>query len=487
MLFCWIIQSDNPMSEILLVEDDLTYSRIVKTFLEKNGYQVHTATKVREAENLITSKKFNLIIADFRLPDGTGMELLQWVKESHSYAQVILITNYSDIRIAIKAMKLGAFEYITKPINPDELLNTVKESLSQREQPPQAAAPSPKTEKKSSAPVPIAKAYIIGNSQEAEKLEKHIQLVAPTDLSVLILGETGTGKELVSQRIHEFSLRKDKPFVAIDCGALPKDLAGSELFGHVKGAFTGAIDHKTGHFEAAKGGTIFLDEIGNLSLDVQIQMLRAIQERKIRKIGGNQEIEIDVRVLAATNENLLSNAGEGKFREDLYHRLNEFTLHTIPLRQRLTDLEFFVGEFLAESNQRLNKSVKGISQEVWDIFYSYDWPGNLRELRNIVKRAVLLTSGDKIEVDALPPDLLAEINKGTILQPASTSPLPSNTPSISPAGSSYESYQEQMQIQEKELIQKVLHETRFNKSKSARILKIDRKTLYKKMEKYGLE
>jgi len=471
------------MAHILLVEDDLTYSRIVMNFLKKNSFDVTTTTKVKEAQNLLNSGKFDLIIADFRLPDGTGMELLQWAKANFPQLQVILITHYSDIRIAIKAMKLGAFEYITKPINPDELLATVKESLAQKaavkiaspaDKPEETASPSPGT------------TYVIGASQEAEKLEKHIQLVAPTDLSVLVLGETGTGKELISKRIHEFSKRKNGPFVAIDCGALPKELAGSELFGHVKGAFTGALDNKTGHFESANGGTIFLDEIGNLSYDVQIQLLRAIQERKIRKIGGNKEIEIDVRIIAATNELLNSQSSDSTFREDLYHRLNEFTLYAIPLRQRKADLEILVAEFLQSSNARLNKSITGLSQEVWDIFYAYDWPGNLRELRNIIKRAVLLSPGNKIEKDALP----LELYDNSALHESKTNPsfatqnnIPSS-PGKPPLGTDYKS---QWQEQEKELIQKVLLDTRFNKSKTARILNMDRKTLYSKIEKYGLE
>ncbi|RIW12534.1 sigma-54-dependent Fis family transcriptional regulator [Algoriphagus lacus] len=471
------------MARIVLVEDDLTFSRIVKTFLEKNGFTVQTSTKVKEAQTILGNEKFDLLIADFRLPDGTGMELLQWAKGKFPQLQVILITNYSDIRIAIKAMKLGAFEYITKPINPDELLATVRESLAQKVQ----VQPSPSDQSsekieyiKSTSPSP----YVIGDSLEAQKLEKHIQLVAPTDLSVLVLGETGTGKELISKRIHELSGRKNGPFIAIDCGALPKELAGSELFGHVKGAFTGALDNKTGHFESASGGTIFLDEVGNLSYDVQIQLLRAIQERKIRKIGGNKEIEIDVRIIAATNENLLSQAGDGIFREDLYHRLNEFTLHATPLRNRKADLEQFVKGFLAESNQRLSKSVQGLQTDVWEVFYHYDWPGNLRELRNIIKRAVLLSQGNLIETDALPAELVNfQSHESPFQVPADYhSPLPARGNSFS-AGD----YKSQFQEQEKELIQKVLQDTRFNKSKTAKILKMDRKTLYSKMEKYGLE
>lgn len=467
------------MKHILLVEDDLTYSRIVKTFLEKNGFTVQTAIKVKEAQQFFSNSKFDLIIADFRLPDGTGMELLQWSKSNYPQTQVILITHYSDIRIAIKAMKLGAFEYITKPINPDELLATVKESLSAKVpestsasvEAPVAPSSSPKTKFKSS--------YVVGGSLDAEKLEKHIQLVAPTDLSVLVLGETGTGKEFVSRRIHDLSTRKDGPFIAIDCGALPKELAGSELFGHVKGAFTGALENKIGHFEMANGGTIFLDEIGNLSYEVQIQLLRAIQERTIRKIGGNKEITIDVRIIAATNDNLLLQAGDGHFREDLYHRLNEFTLSAIPLRSRKEDLEDFADQFLDESNERLEKSVKGFSPEVWEIFLGYDWPGNLRELRNIIKRAVLLSSGSHVEKEALPTDLYEPSFLGTR---GSINPI--SRPSDLPSPKDYKS---QWVEQEKELIQKVLMDTKFNKSKTARILNMDRKTLYSKMEKYGLD
>ncbi len=469
------------MKHILLVEDDLTYSRIVKTFLEKNGFAVQAATKVKEAQNLINSSKFDLIIADFRLPDGTGMELLQWSKAEFPQTQVILITHYSDIRIAIKAMKLGAFEYITKPINPDELLATVNESLSTKSKIAQPASEEFQAESKTKEPRSFKFSYVLGRSLESEKLEKHIQLVAPTDLSVLVLGETGTGKELISRRIHELSPRKNGPFIAIDCGALPKELAGSELFGHVKGAFTGALDNKTGHFESAKGGTILLDEIGNLSYDVQIQLLRAIQERTIRRIGGNKEIEIDVRIIAATNENLLLQAGEGNFREDLYHRLNEFTLGAIPLRRRKEDLEDFAQQFLEESNERLNRSVKGFSSEVWEIFMAYDWPGNLRELKNIIKRAVLLSTGLLVEKETLPVD---------IYQPSGLVSMGGNTSGASALSSELPSpkdYKSHWGEQEKELIQNVLNDTKFNKSKTARILKMDRKTLYSKMEKYGLD
>jgi two-component system response regulator HydG len=466
------------MKQILLVEDDLTYSRIVKTFLEKNDFSVKTCIKVKDAQQLLLNQTFDLIIADFRLPDGTGMELLQWSKTKFPNTHVILITHYSDIRIAIKAMKLGAFEYITKPINPDELLATVRESIAQ----PKATSDSDsitRESKSSSIPKPPSFFYVVGNSPIAEKLENHIKLVAPTDFSILVLGETGTGKEFISKRIHEFSSRSSGPFIAIDCGALPKELAGSELFGHVKGAFTGALDNKIGHFERANGGTIFLDEIGNLSYEVQIQLLRAIQERTIRKIGGSKEQDIDVRIIAATNENLIQQSGNGQFREDLYHRLNEFTLQAIPLRDRMGDLENFSTQFLEESNHRLNKHIKGFTSEVWEIFLGYDWPGNLRELKNIIKRSVLLCNETLISKESLPQELQNPEN--LIASQIKSNPYldDSSVPTAT-------NYKRQWVEQEKELIQKVLNDTKFNKSKAARILKMDRKTLYSKLEKYGL-
>lgn len=468
------------MKEILLVEDDLTYSRIVKTFLEKNGFSIRTTTKVKDAQQLMTNTKFDLIIADFRLPDGTGMELLQWSKSVSPQTNVILITNYSDIRIAIKAMKLGAFEYIIKPINPDELLATVNESLNKADPKSIDSEVNLKQARPNLPEAPKSKsAYVLGNTLESKKLEKYIQLVAPTDLSILVLGETGTGKELISQRIHQFSKRNKKPFIPIDCGALPKELAGSELFGHVKGAFTGALDNKTGHFERANGGTVLLDEVGNLSYEVQIQLLRAIQERKIRKIGGDKEIEIDIRIIAATNNNLVYEIGKGKFREDLYHRLNEFTLNAIPLRERKSDLEYFALEFLKEGNARLDKNILGFSKEVWAIFFGYDWPGNLREFHNIIKRSVLLTSEGRIETDSLPADLLEDRTP----LPNSPEASSTHTPLVNSASTHYKS---QWEEQEKNLIQKMLVDTKYNKAKTARILKMDRKTLYSKMDKFGL-
>ncbi|MDO6440086.1 sigma-54 dependent transcriptional regulator [Cyclobacterium sp. 1_MG-2023] len=455
------------MSKILLIEDDLTYSKIISKFLEKNGFEVMNSTKVSEGLSYFEKHQVDLIITDYRLPDGTGMEILDQVLNEQPEFPVILITNYSDIRTAVKSMKMGAFEYITKPIQPDELLLTVQQALKKENK---QRKPSLQVNKKVQTANKLSELdYQIGKSKEALQIEEHIGLVAPTDLSIIVLGESGTGKEYISKRVHQQSKRSKGPFVAVDCGALSKELAGSELFGHVKGAFTGAIDHKTGHFENANGGTIFLDEIGNLSYEIQIKLLRAIQERKIRKIGANKDISVDVRIIAATNEDLQDLSRQGLFREDLFHRLNEFSLRAQPLRERREDLMFFSNLFLIKSNATLEKNVTGFSPEVVKIFKKYHWPGNLRELKNIIRRAVLLTGEGQIQSKVIPSELLdqepfhpADINSATDLK------------------SSFED-------QEKSLIIKTLEEMRFNKSKTAKVLNMDRKTLYNKLEKYGLD
>jgi two-component system, NtrC family, response regulator HydG len=444
------------MQKILLIEDDITYSRIIRNFLEKNNFEVESSNNLAQAQPLIQSGWPQLIITDYRLPDGNGLELLEQSIKKNPDIKVILITNYSDIKIAVKAMKIGAFEYITKPINPDELLLTVREALSGHKDPIPESASSEKKQLD----------YVKGTSANAARMEEFIKLVAPTDLSVLILGETGSGKEYIAKKIHLNSKRQNKPFVAIDCGALSSELAGSELFGHIKGSFTGAVDNKTGHFEHANGGTIFLDEVGNLGYDIQIKLLRAIEERKIRKIGANKETEIDVRIIAATNDELKSASQEGNFREDLYHRLNEFTLNLEPLRNRKEDIQLFTDHFIQQSNEKLGRNVIGVDPEVKRLFMEYSWPGNLRELKNIVRRSVLLCHDQLITKDLLPKDLL-EITTGS--QQFSTD------------------YKNTLVNHEKETIEKVLKEVRFNKSKASQMLGIDRKTLYNKMEKYGLK
>jgi two-component system response regulator HydG len=448
------------MASILLIEDDLTFSRILEGFLTKHGCHVTINNKGKDGLRTFQSRSFDMVLLDYRLPDVTGMELLTEIKKLNNEVPVVIMTSFSDIRTAVKAIKSGALEYITKPVNPDELLMIVQQAL--------------KKEKKHeaiSSPV-FHNNFVEGNSAPALQLNEFVKLVAPTNMSVLIQGESGTGKENVARTIHRLSPRSGAPFIAVDCGALSKELAGSELFGHVKGAFTGAILDKIGQFEAAHKGTIFLDEVGNLSYDVQVKLLRAIQERIIQPIGSNKEVKVDVRILTATNDDLEESVRKGEFREDLYHRLNEFKLTVPAIRERGDDLYDFLDHFREAANKELGRNVKKFDSEVLRIFEQYDWPGNLREMKNVVKRAVLLTPVDIVELNAIPSEMISGVK---------------NSAGIQHKQAPVYDLKALQETQEREVIVKTLQEVRFNKSKAARILNIDRKTLYLKMEKYGIE
>lgn len=449
------------MTRILVIEDDLTFSRILEGFLSKNSYSVSVCHKGQDGLKAFASNPFDLVLLDYRLPDMTGMDVLVDIKKIANQSQVIIMTSFSDIRTAVKAMKMGAFEYITKPVNPDELLMLVQQAL--------------KNEKNTvlQEKVTPPKQFVEGTSPTARKLHDYVRLVAPTDMSVIIEGESGTGKENVARTIHRLSIRAKAPFVAVDCGAISKDLAASELFGHVRGSFTGAVQDKTGQFEEAHRGTLFLDEVGNLSYEVQVKLLRAIQERVIQPVGSNKEIKVDVRILTATNDDLSESVKKGTFREDLYHRLNEFKLQVPALRERGEDLEEFLNFFREIANQELTRNVAGFDSQVSEIFRLYEWPGNLREMKNVIKRAVLLTPEGLIKVGALPVEMLE-----TVRNPQ---------PKVSADAPQIYDLKALQETQEKEMIIKTLQEVRFNKSKAARILNIDRKTLYLKIEKYGIE
>ncbi|MDH4295575.1 MAG: sigma-54 dependent transcriptional regulator [Cyclobacteriaceae bacterium] len=449
------------MATILIIEDDLTFSRILEGFLNKQGFKVHIAHKGAAGLQLFTTTAFDLVLLDYRLPDMTGIEVLVDIKKSSPSTEVIIMTSFSDIRTAVKAMQVGAFEYITKPVNPDELLMIVKQAL---------RGDRPSLDSVDSKDIGKSR-FVVGSSPLATKLYEHVRLVAPTDMSVIIEGESGTGKENVAQTIHRLSMRAKARFVAVDCGALSMELAGSELFGHIRGAFTGAVQDKVGQFEEAHKGTLFLDEVGNLSLEIQMKLLRAIQERVIQPLGSNKEIKVDVRIITATNDDLFKSVRKGNFREDLYHRLNEFKLKVPAVRERYDDLDEFLDFFRVSANEELSRHVSGFTKEVEEIFRSYDWPGNLREMKNVVRRAVLLTSEGLVHLQALPPEMLNVVRN-----------IPLNAAASGPV---YD-LKALQESQEKEMIIKTLKEVRYNKSKAARILNIDRKTLYSKMEKYGI-
>lgn len=369
------------MPSILILEDDITFSLMLKTWLGRKGFEVSSVSSVSDARSRIEDASFDLILSDLRLPDGDGIDLLKWIKENNFVIPLIMMTSYAEIQTAVQAIKLGASDYIAKPLNPEELLGKIKDVIKTETGSVASATELERPTRSAKRPEPSGgtrSQYVEGQSQAARQLYEHVRLVAPTDMSVLITGSSGTGKEYVARRIHEQSNRKKAPFIAVDCGAIPKDLAASEFFGHVKGSFTGAIDNKEGAFVAAQGGTIFLDEIGNLSYEVQVQLLRALQERKVKPIGSNQEIAINVRLVSATNENLRSAIDKGDFREDLYHRINEFTVRIPDLKERKEDLLLFANNFLDQANIELQKDIIGFDNDVIRIFQSYSWPGNLR-------------------------------------------------------------------------------------------------------------
>ena len=459
---------------ILLVEDDVVFSKMLSRFLERNGYDVIGCYSLEEAEKNLTPA-IKMIFTDLRLPDGDGINFLKQVKDIFPNLPVVVMTSYAEVSTAVEAMKLGAFDYISKPFQQEDVLNVIKNAQNTVFSTPkpetvETAAPLSKTDH--SSPAKMVKApkvteenpFIEGVSPASKKLSKFINLVAPTDMSVLIMGESGTGKEVVAKLIHLKSERRNKPFIAVDCGAIPKEIASSEFFGHVKGSFTGAITDKKGHFEEANGGTIFLDEVGNLSYENQIQLLRALQERRIKPIGSSKEIEVDIRVLAATNEDLLEAVNKGDFREDLYHRLNEFAIKVPSLSEGKDDLMIFASYFLEIANEKLHKNVQGFTERAVQKMLNYNWGGNLRELSNVVKRATLLTTTDYISENELPDFVMSE-----------TRHFPTERFSFS------------TKENERELIIGALHETNNNKTEAAKLLGFTRKTLYNKLKAYNIE
>ena len=449
------------MEKILIVEDDIAFGTMIQTWLKKKGFEVEKATSVKAAIQIYekTESGFDLVLSDLRLPDHDGIFLLQWMRKHGMMVPFIVMTSYAEIQNVVLAMKSGATDYVAKPFQPDILLDKIKEAIKAPKNTQNTSTTEDKNTKVA-APAGDVPKYLEGESEASRKLYSFVSLVAPTPMSVLILGASGTGKEYVARRIHELSQRAGKPFFALDCGAIPKDVAASEFFGHVKGAFTGADQDKKGAFEMANGGTLFLDEMGNLNYEVQVQLLRALQERKIRPVGSTKEIDIDIRLVCATNENLAQRVAEGNFREDLYHRVNEFTIYMPELKDRGADIFLFADLFIKHANKELNRNVEGLDSKAKERIVAYNWPGNLRELNNVMKRATLLASGRYIGVTELEQSMAH-------IQPQAPTTL----------------HDEETELQR---IEAALKAAGGNKSKAAQLLAVDRKTLYNKMKKYGI-
>ena len=444
---------------------------MLQTWLRRKGFEVDKATSVGAAVKLLVDmKSVDLVLSDLRLPDHDGLRLLAWMHEHSINAPFIVMTNYAEVQNAVLAMKSGAADYIAKPVQPDILLQKINDAMEQNTQQSNATiqnsttqnAPTAHNSKLKTQNSEAAPRYIEGKSEASRQLYSYVELVAPTPMSVLILGASGTGKEYVAHRIHDLSQRHDRPFFALDCGAIPRDVAASEFFGHKKGAFTGADADKRGAFEIANGGTLFLDEVGNLSYEVQVQLLRALLERRIRPVGGTKEIDIDIRLVCATNENLEEAVSEGRFREDLYHRINEFTLRMPQLKDRREDILLFANFFLDQANRELDKHLIGFDEKASKALLEYQWPGNLRQMKNIVRRATLLAQDKLITLNEL-----SEL-KSPVAPSAAGMPL-------------------RNEETEKQQIIEALKQTGYNKSRAAQLLGIDRKTLYNKLKLYGIE
>lgn len=434
------------MSKLLIIEDNLVLCRLLCNWLEKKGVQTEYTTSAVTARKMIAATDADLILSDIRLPDGDGVEILEWMKSQDYRIPYVVMTDYAEVSSAVRAMKLGAEDYLPKPVSPEKLYEVFTNLLNRKRNAEESRAGIFRRE-----------------SKRVLEAERHARLVAATDMSVLIRGENGTGKEHIAQLIHAASNRWDKPFVAVNCGAIHRELAASEFFGHAKGSFTGAAESKTGFFHAAEGGTLFLDEVGNLSYEVQTLLLRVLQEHRYRPVGGKQELSTDVRVVAATNAHLEKDIEEGYFREDLYHRLNEFCIQMPSLAECREDILPLADFFRKQFSKELNKETTGFDTEADESLSAYGWPGNIRELRSCVKRAVLLTESTVISREDLKPDT-ANGNEAT----EHLLPLDKE------AG-------------EKWRITQAMERCGGNKKKAAQLLGIDRATLYRKLEKYGLK
>jgi two-component system response regulator HydG len=449
------ISTNTPRAQILVIDDDKTMRDACHQILARQGFQVELAASARQGLGLLEKSSFDVILLDLVMPDLEGLEALKRIKTLDNNCEVIIITGYGSIPTAVEAMKAGAFHFLSKPFAPDELRTIISRALEKRQLNLENLYLRQELKSKD------GRGTVVYQSESMARIMEMSSRVAATDSTVLITGESGTGKSIIARRIHQHSLRAKRPFITVDCGTLVETLFESELFGHIKGAFTGADTNKVGKFELAQHGTLFFDEISNISLEVQAKLLRAVEERKISKVGSHRVISVDVRLIAATNRDLTQAIREGSFRDDLFYRLNVVSLHIEPLRQRKDDIPLLVKHFLEKYNARLHKNIQGVSPAALDVFLQHDWPGNVRELENTVERLVVLSTGPLLE-----PEDLAYAGLFAATAPESTSL--------------------DLRDLEREHILRTLQKFKGHKSDTARALGIDRKTLREKLKRYDI-
>jgi DNA-binding NtrC family response regulator len=451
------------METILIVDDNEDLQFNLSTIIQNEGYKVITSGDGIKALEEVRTKLPDLVLLDMKLPGMDGMSVLEEIKKIDQNISVIMLTAFGEVKGAVNAMKLGAFDYITKPFDNEELIINIKKALNTGNLRKEVQTLRKQLDEKNHLE------EVIGKSQVFKQVLKQVQIIAPTNMTVMIQGESGTGKEVICRLIHKLSLRKDKPIIAIDCGAIPDTLVESELFGHERGAFTGADSLKIGKFEQANGGTLFLDELTNLTEANQMKLLRVLQERKVQRIGGKKLLDIDVRLIVACNIKLRDAVSQKKFRDDLYYRLNEFHIDLPLLKDRKDDIPVLAKHFLDEANRELSKNVKGFSHDAAKLLLEHCWPGNVRELKNIVRRAVLLTETDNV----IPENLSIDMNQTGTQDFSSTCSAPA-------------SLEDATKNVEREMISKALEQTGGNKIRAAKLLQMNRKTLYRKIKSLGL-
>ncbi|MGC8767567.1 MAG: sigma-54-dependent transcriptional regulator [Brevinematia bacterium] len=464
-----------PRETILIVDDEEKIREGLKTIFELEGFNVITSQDGNDAIKKINSEKVDVVILDLKMPNLNGYEFLSIVSKTDPFLPIIILTAHGSLEDAVKLTKQGAFDYFIKPPNIDKLITSINKALDYRKNLLEKAKEKVITPKD-------ALDAIIGESDEIKEIKELIRRVASTDATVLITGESGTGKELIANAIHALSPRRNGPFVKVNCGSIPETLLEAELFGHEKGAFTGAINRRKGRFELADGGTIFLDEIGEISPKLQVALLRVLQEKEFQRVGGEENIKVDVRIITATNKNLEEEVKKGNFREDLYYRINIITIHIPPLRQRVSDIPILCNYFLKRYSEIHNKKINGISDELIKVLIEYRWPGNVRELQNFIESAIIMCNKEILSIECIPPHYKSKLFSSKIeYYTLQQNQKEDNIPIIPiKVGQKLEEI-------EKKVIEETLKFTNYNKSKAARILGVTRKTLLMKLKKYNLE